>query len=271
MLEKECGEGFSIPEGFELPTESVLLADARRDVYESELIHALIRTPDMNETLLTPEQKKAAIDARMGQTRYLLTTPGYDVQQILDNVDLEKLAEETISDAMEVSPEYENAQPYQLEYYQRSVANDLSSHIDENPIRRAIFKRFVESRKLAEETAVDEEGVFNDQQLYFQLIRRSTSPEDIVRQYRDYFMVIRSTLADLVRMQTRFDLVVGFSDSETVSLDDIDIAVDRRMRRPAMRDKIAEILSDVEDKFPLVTNALIERYWGPQVASMFNN
>jgi len=259
-----------LPEGFKIPEDSVLIANVIRDYYEATLIHKIIRTSDLPEEMYTPAEKDVLIKFRFANIKYILTSLEHDPQTVLDSVDFEALAKDKdkIRDSKTGEPQ---AKAYQLENGLRSSINLVSEvykpKIDKS--RKIFIKRYMESKKIAEENNIPEEDVFIDQQLYFQLTRRSSSPEDIVSQTKDLMELVKLSLHTLFKNDARMEMLIANAENQQVTIDQIDKRISHTMDTPSAKADTQETILDFEDYMQRYTHKVIERYWGEKIAQVY--
>ena len=159
-----------LPEGFEMPPDSVLVADAQRTLYESEFLYVLTRSEEMEENPYTPAMKTATIEGMVARNRMALANQAYDIQGIIDEISLTGLAgSQVASDS--AGEDSKTIHEYQVENALRSdasIVEDLAAP-DLAADRKILVKRYVEARKLASEKGVAVEEVFLFQDLYLSL------------------------------------------------------------------------------------------------------
>lgn len=264
----------SKPGEFEMPSDSVLIAEATRDFYESMFISQMNSTSDLPTSSFNDAERNAAIQARVAIVRMYLTSPVYDPQAVIDEIDIVSLAEGTVTKTTKygIATGEVEVEPYQLENYIRTSAN-LSQEIADPEVtktsRRHLVKRFGEARKLALERGVSEEDVYSDQQLYFELIRRSTSPEDIIAQTREWIKNYRAIANSLVVHEYRAGMLVLNADNNEMSVEEINDQTAKFAKDPGVLDEIMKTIGKVEEYMHANALLLIERYWGPETATLF--
>lgn len=263
----------ALPDGFEMPTDSVLLAEADREQYEGMFVYRMTRTSDNPDELYTPAERVAVIQARIAQIKMLLTSPQYDAQVVIDAIDIDALSKDAVLETsiFDIFHAQTPIDSYQLENALRTGVNALSNLTEPEyaKARKPLIKRYTEAKKMAVERDVPQETVFSDQQLYLELIRRSTSPEELISDTKELIERARIVIGPLLKHGYRNEMLITNADNESVTVEDIDDQTSRFVDRPAIRSESEKSLLGFEDHVNRATQVLIERYWGPETAALF--
>ena len=260
-------------EGLEFLTDSLLMAEAQRDLYESKFIFQMARGSDYAKELFTPSQEQIYIDSRITSIKLILTS-SWDAQAVLDGVDMNTLAKEMTvetSQFYEIIQETLPVENYQAENIARTTANIVSEGFDTDQVKnkRSLIKRFTEAKKIADENNISVEDVFNDQALYFQVIRKSISPEEIITTNMQVLEGFKKIIVPLNKHIVRSGTVIANVDDESVTIDEIDKQVSNLTSTPRFKEQANNELLELEGYLGRVNYAAIERYWGKKTAQLF--
>lgn len=274
--EQDRGNGLPPPrdprpllEGFEMPPDSVLLADAQREIFEGKILHGLCMTESMSDDIYTSAMESAVLQGKVARSRMVLLTGTYDLQGIVDSLDLSAFPQElgsVDSEGKEIPME-----PYQVEMGFRSDANLIQEVASPDPRadRKILAKRYAEARKLATEKGVAVEEVFLFHDLYFELMRRSTSPEDIISQIQQLQGSYRAVAIPLAVNDARTDFLAANIENEGVEIDALNAAVEAIKHSNVVNEDFEEYIREIEDYLHAYALAAIERYWGLETAALF--
>ncbi len=278
MTEREQGlpknpDNPNYPAGLEFLTDSILNADAQRQLYEDNFIYQISKAPNTPQDLLTPNQKSAYIASRITTIKLILTS-SFGAQKVLDSVDIESLAQDVyveISDSSGVVQDTVPIEKDQMENYLRTGVNinNEAYKFDEDGAKKILIKRFTEAKKLADERDVPIELVFDDQALYFELIRRSLSPEEIIKINRQTNEDLKKSLSLHIKHDLRTGTIIANEKNESVTINDIDSVISKRVDSPKLKEEMNEDMQQMDEYVERACHATIERYWGPKTAALF--